>query len=268
MKRETLKHRFRNRVPTFGAWTSLAHPSIAEIFASTGVHFVGIDMEHSTISQAQAQRIIAASQAAGVACLPRTASLDESEIHRLLDSGADGIIVPNVSRPEEVARIISAVKYPPVGARSYGVARAHGYGFDFESYTAAWNEHSVILIQIETIRAVEKAQKLLSFEEIDGVMIGPYDISGSLGIPGQLAHCHVTQACAQVLAVCKKIHKACGTQIVDPNEENLRSAFESGYDFVVLASDVFILWKWGEKIQSLMKTVLPRETKHLVKVPG
>ena len=251
----TLASRLKEQTPVFGAWTSLGHPSVTEIFTSVGIDFIGIDMEHSTITQEQAQRIIAATQAAGTACLPRVASHDGAQIARLLDSGADGVIVPNVSAPSEVEQIIAWCKYPPLGTRSYGVARAQGYGFDFDEYVATWNARSTILIQIESIAGVEAADQLLAADAVDGVMIGPYDISGSLGIPGQLSHPRVTQACEQVIAACRRRKKACGTQIVEPNADNVAQAFQDGYTFVVLASDVFLLWKWSERMRKLTETV-------------
>lgn len=247
-----LKNKLKQRRQVFGGWTSLAHPSIAELFTRAGVDFLGIDLEHSTISQEQGQRIIAAAQAGRVACLPRVASHNGEQISRLLDSGADGVIVPNVSRPEEIQQIIQWCKYPPEGSRSYGVARAQGYGFDFSRYVEEWNRRSILIIQIESIQAVEAIDRLLSFEEVDGVMIGPYDISGSLGIPGQLSHPDVLQAGQQVVEACRRHRKACGTQIVEPTPENVRDAFETGYTFVVLSSDVFILWKWSQRMQSLI----------------
>lgn len=238
----------------FGAWTSLGHPSIAEIFAHSGVAFIGIDLEHSTISQAEAQRIIAAAQAQQVACLSRVSSPQAvEEIKRLLDSGADGIIVPNVSTPAEIERIIDWCKYPPVGRRGFGVARAQGYGMDFDAYINAWNERSTLVIQIESIQAVEVVDTLLTQPAIDGVMIGPYDISGSLGIPGQLEHPRVKAACARVVAACRQARKACGMQLVDPSTESVAEAFQVGYTFVVLSSDVFILWKWAERMQPLLR---------------
>lgn len=241
--------------PLFGAWTSLGHPSITELFTTAGVDFVGIDLEHSTISQEQAQRIIAAAQAGGVACLPRVSSHNGEQIARLLDSGADGVIVPNVSTPEQVERIIAWCKYPPVGRRSYGVARAQGYGMGFEEYVSTWNERSTILLQIESITGVEALPELLAYEAVDGVMIGPYDISGSLGIPGELDHPRVTEACGCVIEACRRLRKACGTQIIEPTETAVAAAFEQGYTFVVLASDVFVLWKWGERMRTLVKTL-------------
>ncbi len=241
--------------PVFGAWTSLGHPSITELLAASGVEFVGIDLEHSTISQEQAQRIIAAAQAGGVACLPRVASHNGEQIKRLLDSGADGVIVPNVSTRAEVEQVVAWCKYPPLGARSYGVARAQGYGAAFEAYVASWNERSTIIIQIESVRAVEAIDELLGEEAVDGVMIGPYDISGSLGIPGQLGHPRVTEACARVIEACRRRRKACGTQVIEPAEPAVAAALEAGYTFVVLASDVFVLWKWSERMRQVTEAL-------------
>ena len=252
--RKALKTKFQNRTPLFAAWTSLGHPQVTEMLVRSGVDFLGIDIEHSTISQGQSQRIIAACHAGGVLCLPRVATHNQEAIKRLLDSGADGIIVPSVDNVDQVEKLIHWVKYPPLGKRGYGIARAQGYGHDFEEYTSMWNELSTLIIQIESITAVENIEALLQFEEVDGVMVGPYDISGSLGIPGQIDHAKVREASQQVVEACNKYGKACGTQDIDPTPESVQDAFVSGYTFVALASDVFILWKWGERMKKLIST--------------
>ncbi|MBI3616089.1 MAG: 4-hydroxy-2-oxovalerate aldolase [Candidatus Omnitrophica bacterium] len=251
----SLKRKLRAREPVLGAWTSLAHPSITEIFAACGVDFVGIDMEHSTITLEQAQQVMAASQAGQAACLPRVSSHNGEQIRRLLDSGADGIIVPNVSSAKEAIPLIEWCKYPPVGKRSYGIARAQGYGFQFEEYTRTWNERSVLLLQIESEQGAGRINELLQFDAVDGVMIGPYDMSGSLGIPGQLDHPLILEACRGVIDAARRHRKACGTQVVDPTEENVAAAFEAGYTFVVLASDIFILWKWSQRMRTLTENL-------------
>ena len=247
-----MNRRRLTRQNAFGAWTSLGHPSITEIFAQSAVDFIGIDLEHSTITLEQSQRIIAAAQAGGAMCFPRVASHNGEQIRRLLDCGADGIIVPMVSTRRQIEEIIDWCKYPPVGKRSYGVARAQGYGLDFDVYTTAWNDTSTIVIQIESIEGVEAIDRLVSYEAVDGVMIGPYDLSGSLGIPGQLTHPRLTEACSRVVEACVRHNKACGNQIVEPNIDNVSAAFSAGYTFVVLASDVFVLWKWSDRARDLV----------------
>ena len=251
-KRRDLKEKLSNRRKAFASWTSLAHPSITEIFARADVDFVGIDIEHSTISQEQSQRIIAACQGNGTLCLPRVASHNMEMIKRLLDSGADGLIVPMVSTSEEVEQIISWCKYPPLGKRSFGIARGQGYGFDFDDYVKNWNDSSSMIVQIESARGVENIEKILSYHEIDGAMVGPYDLSGSLGIPGQLNHPRISEATRHFIEACARYGKACGTQIIEPDEGNITEAFSAGYTFVVLASDIFILWKWAERMKSFI----------------
>lgn len=248
-----LKRKLRQRKPLFAGWTSLAHPSITEILTGMEVDFIGIDLEHSTINQEQAQRIIAASQSHGVPCLPRLPSHDGSPIRRLLDSGADGIIVPNVTHIAQVEEIANSLLYPPVGKRSYGVARAQGYGFDFDRYVSGWNRRSIFLIQIESQEGVEAVEALVSHPAVDGAMVGPYDLSGSLGIPGQLSHPLVQSACRAVSRVCRARGKACGTQLVDPTATQVRAAFRAGYTFVVLGSDVFTLWKWAQRMRGFTR---------------
>ena len=247
-----LKNKFINRETVLAGWTSIGHPQVTEMLTMSGVDFIGIDIEHSTISQEQSQRIIAACYEKGISCLPRIATHNQDAIKRLLDSGADGIIVPTVDTPEQVEKLIEWMKYPPLGKRGYGIARAQGYGHDFEEYTSQWNDSSSLIIQIESISAVDNIEQLLRFDEVDGAMIGPYDISGSLGIPGQIEHQKVKDAGQLVVDACRKFGKACGTQDIDPTTESVQSAIDSGYTLVVLASDVFILWKWGEKVKKIV----------------
>lgn len=251
--RKSLKAKLQSREKVFLGWTSFAHPGITEIFSRSGIDAVGIDIEHSTISQEQSQRIIAAAQAGGTACLPRIASHNKEMARRLLDSGADGIIVPMVESADDVRSIIEWMKYPPIGRRGFGVGRAQGYGFDFADYAKNWNESSSLIVQIESINAVRRIDEILKFPELDGVMVGPYDISGSLNIPGQITHPDVIAAGQKVVEACKAAGKSCGTQDIDPTAESVEQAFKRGYSFVVLASDVFILWKWADRMKGIVR---------------
>jgi len=254
-KRAALKERLRRRERLFAGWVSYAHPSITETFARAGFDFIAIDMEHSTISVEQAQRIIASCQSEGVPCLPRPVSHSNDWFKPLLESGADGLLVQMVNTPEEVEAIIGYLKYPPAGNRSYGVNRAQAYGFDFDSYIKSWNDTSSFIIQVESIQAVENIEKLLAFDEIDGVMVGPYDISGSLGVPGQTSHPLVIEASRKVIAACEHFGKSCGTQVADASEESVQALFNLGYTYAILSSDLFVLWKWAEKMQGMMKSM-------------
>ena len=252
MKRELLKKALKSRKKLFGAWVSYAEPSITETFAKAGFDFLAIDMEHSTITLPEAKGIITASQFYDVSCLPRPVSHSNDFIKPLLEFGADGMLIQMVNNANEVKRLIDHIKYPPIGKRSYGVNRAQGYGFDFDEYTSDWNNSSIFMIQVESIEAVDKIDEILAFDEIDGVMIGPYDISGSLGVPGQLDHPKVIEASKKVIEACEKYRKSCGTQLNDPNTNSVDELFNLGYTFAILGSDLFVLWKWAEQMKNIM----------------
>ena len=253
--RTAFKEKLRNRERLFGGWISYAHPSITETMARAGFDFIAIDMEHSTITVEQAQRIIAACQGEDTLCLPRPVSHSNDWIKPLLESGADGLIVQMVNTPAEVENLLSHIKYPPVGRRSFGVNRAQGYGFDFDAYVQAWNATASFIIQVESSESVKNINELLSFDDVDGVMVGPYDISGSLGVPGQLSHPNVIKASKKVIEACAKYGKSCGTQVVDATLENVQSLFDLGYTYAILSSDLFVLWKWAEGVQSLIQSM-------------
>ena len=210
-------------------------------------------MEHSSINVEQAQRIIAASQSGNIPCFPRPVSHSNDWIKPLLESGADGIIIQMVNNSKDVENLINDIKYPPIGKRSYGVNRAQNYGFDFEKYVDFWNKESIFIIQIESREGVENINSLLSFDEIDGVMIGPLDISGSYGQPGKLTHPDVVKAINAVIDSCKKYNKSCGTQIADPNIKNVSQLFNDGYNFAILGSDLFALYNWTNNMNTIIK---------------
>lgn len=248
-----LKRKFQARDLVFGSWVSFSHPAITEIFTAQSFDFHAIDMEHSTISLEQAQRIIAASQAFNVPCLPRPVSHSNDFIKPLLDSGADGIIAPLVHTGVLSQIIIDLIKFPPVGKRSFGVNRAHGYGTKFNEYLANWNATSVYIAQIESVDAVKNIAEILENPYLDGVMIGPYDLSGSLGVPGQIQHSLMLDAERTVIESCRKVKKSCGTQLADFSKTNIDVALQKGYTFIVASSDLFVLNAWAENAESLMK---------------
>ena len=252
--RKKLKKKLKNREKLFGGWISFDSPSIAETLSNVDFDFISIDMEHSTITLPQAQRIVAACQSQNVSCLPRPVSHSNDFIKPLLESGSDGLIIQMVNNSKEIEIIIDNFKYPPLGNRSFGINRAQGYGFDFDNYVKSWNDTSSLIIQIESKMAVDNIDSLLKYKEVDAVMIGPYDISGSYGVPGQTNHAKVIEASKKVILACEKYGKSCGTQIADPNKDNVSSFLDMGYTFLILGSDLFALWKWSEKMNTLINS--------------
>ena len=247
-----LKRKLLAREYVFGGWVSYREPAIAETFARAGMDFVAIDMEHTTITTDQANRIITSVQAEGSCCLPRPVSHNNDFVKPLLEAGVDGLIIPIIENGDDAANQVHLQKFPPTGRRSYGVNRAHGYGFDFNDYIESWNDSSVFIAQVETIKAVENIDSIVNTPGVDAAMIGPYDIAGSLGVPGETNHPKVREAAKLVVESCAKAGIGCMTQIADVNRAALEDAFDQGYTAIVMGSDLFVLWKWAADMRALM----------------
>ena len=252
MDRKILKNALRKRDIIFGGWISYDHPSIAETFALTGFDFIAIDMEHAPISLGSAQRIISISQSKAIPCLPRPVSHSNDLFKPLLDSGADGLVVQMVESYEEVEEISKNIKYPPIGKRTFGINRAQNYGLNFENYVDSWNDESILIIQIESKKGLENIDIIAKHKSIDGIMIGPYDLSGSLGFPGEINNPIVNEACLKIIDTCKTNKISCGTQISIPTEKNIKDAISKGYNFIILGSDLFVLSDWSKRTSETM----------------
>ena len=239
----------------FAGWLSFSHPSIAEIFANINFDFIAIDMEHSTINNYEAQRIISTVQAYEVPCIPRPLSHKNDIIKPLLESGCDGMLFPNIDKNSQMEEVISNFKYSPIGARNYGINRAQNYGFKSKEYFNNWNKISSILIQIESKNSIENLEEILkkNYKNIDGVMIGPYDLSGSLNCPGDFNNVNYVRSIKHVIKLCKSYNISCGTQLSDIRPSLINENFNLGFNFLVRGSDLFALWNWAENIDKVIK---------------
>src|SRR3990167_1006889 len=163
-----------------GSWITLAHPAIAEIMANAGFKWLTIDLEHSAITIREAEELIRVISLCGVVPVVRLTANNPEQIKRVLDAGAYGIIVPMINTREDAEKAIKAAYYPPKGTRGVGLARAQGYGVHFSEYKS-WLETTgcIVIAQIEHIDGVERVDEILSLPDIDGYIIGPYDLSAS-----------------------------------------------------------------------------------------
>jgi 2-dehydro-3-deoxyglucarate aldolase len=175
---DSLKKKLRKNVVTVGSWITIGHAAIAEIMAKIGFDWLVIDMEHSAITLHEAQQLIQVIDLCGVTPLVRVGENNPYLIKRVMDAGSYGVMVPMVNTKEDAIKAVNAVKYPPVGTRGVGLARAQGYGMDFERYNNRLNRDSVVIVQIEHIKAVENLDDILSVDGVDAFFVGPYDLSG------------------------------------------------------------------------------------------
>jgi 2-dehydro-3-deoxyglucarate aldolase len=158
-----------------------------------------------------------------------------------------------VNSEQELDSLVDDVKYPPIGKRSFGVNRAQGYGSNFNVYVKNWNESSIFIAQIESKSAVENIKQIVSNPHLDGIMIGPYDLSGSLGVPGEKFHRLVKEAESKVIKACAERGISCGTQLSDFNPDSVNSALSMGYTFIIASSDLFVLDSWANSAEKVMQ---------------
>jgi 2-dehydro-3-deoxyglucarate aldolase len=197
-----------------------------------------IDLEHTTISIAQAGKIIRVADLAGCPTLVRLSAHDPAQIKRVLDAGATGIIAPMVSTAEQARAVVSAASYSPAGTRGVGLARAQDYGVGFPEYLKRMQRELVCIMQVEHIDGVNNLEEILAVDGVDGFFIGPYDLSASLGHPGEFDHPDVVAAMDRVAEVVKRPQVLAGVHVVEPDPERLESMIDAGYRFLAYASDM------------------------------
>ena len=176
-----LKSKLAQSEITIGSWITLGHPSIAEIMATAGFDWLVLDMEHSVLELSQIQMLIQVLDMQKCPAIVRLTSNHPDQIKRVMDAGANGIMVPMIKSAADAESAVQSVYYPPRGKRGVGLARAQGYGAEFQQYRDWLEKNAVIVAMIEHIDAVNAIDSILSVDGIDAYIIGPYDLSGSMG---------------------------------------------------------------------------------------
>lgn len=225
-----------SRPAKLGTLLTLDNPAVLEIAALAGFDWLWIDAEHGQFNERSAATACAINSS-GPPAFVRLPDFAPTTIKRYLDTGCDGIILPQVSTLEDVNAIARAALYPPRGERSIGIARAQGYGATFAECIRQQNYS--ILVQIETVAGVENAHEIIAHDVVDAILVGPYDLSGSFGIPGQINATQVSDGIARVLSLCKQARKPCGIFAADADKAHAYAL--QGFDLVAVGMDTTAL---------------------------
>ena len=172
-------------------------------------------------------------------CVVRLPALDEIMVKKTLDAGAAGLIVPQVNNAEEVAQLIKWGRYHPAGSRGLGFGRAQGYGLKVNEYLEAANESILLSVQAESAEAVKNIEAIVQVEGLDAVLVGPYDLSASLSLPGQVDHPDVKAAIQHVADVCQGAGMPVG--IFGLTAEAVQPYIDQGFRFIVCGVDTVLL---------------------------
>ena len=216
---------------------TLNSPAVTEIMSAVGFDGLFIDAEHAPLEPFQMQAML---QGAGATpCVIRLPAGEDVPIKKALDIGAAGIIAPQVNSADHARRIVQAAKYAPIGQRGLGIARAHGYGLTVREYMERANEDIAVIVQAEHRDAVEHIREIVRVDGVDGVLIGPYDLSGSLGRPGAVDHPEVTGAIERVRAGCAEVGLPIG--IFGVTAEAVQPYIARGFTMIVVGVDTLLL---------------------------
>ena len=247
-----IKKKLAEDLLTLGTWQMIGNTSISEILCDSGFEWVTIDMEHTGIDVNDALELIRVIDRCGKVPAVRLSVNDSTLIKRVLDSGAKIIIVPMVMNKADIQRAVSAAYYPPRGTRGVGLARAQGYGFEFEKYKEEYEDEAVIIAQIEHIEAINNLEEILMVDGVDATIIGPYDLSGSLGYPGDFEREDYKLALRRYESISRKHGKPMGYHMVEPTKENIDKLVKKGYKFIALGFDTYFI---GRKCREVLSNV-------------
>jgi len=241
MMQKLLKNKLINKETTIGSWITLGNTGIAEIMANAGFDWIVIDLEHSMISLDLAGELIRVIDLAGVPPLVRLTSNHPDQIKRVMDAGAHGIIVPMVNHSTDAEKAVAAVHYAPQGNRGVGLARAQGYGEQFNEHLQWQIDGPVVIVQIEHKDALANLEDILTVSGVDGFIIGPYDLSCSLGIPGEFENPKFTKAMDQIKNTGLQLDIPGGLHIVEPDIEALTKSLREGFRLIAYSVDIRII---------------------------
>ena len=231
-----------------GTIVTIDHPAIVEIALLAGFDWLWIDGEHGRFNEVSAATACALT-AGGPPTFVRLPDRSATAIKRFLDIGCDGIILPQVSSAAEVDEIARAALYPPRGERSVGIARAQAYGTKFAE--CLQRQDYAIVVQIENVAGVRNAGAIADHRAVDAVVIGPYDLSGSFGIPGKVESSQVVESIAAVLASCKSAGKPCG--IYAAAAEKAKAYAKEGFDLIAVGMDCSVLVDGYMKVRDALR---------------
>lgn len=237
MKNTILKQKLHSNELTIGSWVTFPSPKVVEVLSGFNFDWLCIDIEHNLFNHETIVNLIRTIQYYDMSALVRIDHNEPVIIKKCLDAGADGLIIPMVNTSKDAERAVESAYYPPIGKRGVGLSRAQKYGLSFTEYQTWLKDDLVIIAQIEHFEGVENLESIIRTNRIDGVIIGPYDLSASLGIPGQFDKQEVQGLLNKFEEICKENDFPFGEHIVYPEQSVLDSKVAQGSKFIAFGTD-------------------------------
>ena len=243
--KNAILEKFRRGEPSLGIISHLLSAPAIEVLAYTGMDYVLIDLEHSPIGAEHAAQLVGVAQGAGLAPLVRVDGIERSPILKMLDAGAAGLVVPQLETVEQARELVGYAKFPPLGNRGYCPTRDGGWGSGscyergMDGYMAEANASTLLIPQCETAGCLEHIEEIAAVEGVDGIFIGPFDLSIALGIPGQFGDPLLTEGIERVRRACAAAGKLC--IMYAGSGEAAKRYFDQGFPSVAAGLDIEVL---------------------------
>ena len=224
-----------------GSWMQFSQASIAEVMGQLGYDWVAIDLEHGAICHHQLPDLFRALELGNTLPLVRLAEGLPKDCKQALDAGAGGVIVPMVESAKQLLEVRNACRWPPAGIRGVGFSRANLFGKNFDVYREE-AQSPLLVAMIEHLRSVDCLEEILEIEGLDAILIGPYDLSASMGLTGQFEHPMFLETLASIKAKATINKIPMGIHVVQPEKSLLQKYIDEGYQFIAYSIDAVFLY--------------------------
>jgi 2-dehydro-3-deoxyglucarate aldolase len=237
---EQVRAQLRAGRASIGSWMQIPHASVAEIMGQAGYEWVALDLEHGAIGVQELPDLCRALELGGTLPLARLAEGSARDCKQALDAGSGGVIAPLVESAAQLAAIRDACRWPPAGRRGVGFSRANLFGKHFDAYREE-AQAPLLVAMIESARAVAELDSILQVSGLDALLVGPYDLSASMGMTGQFEAPEFATTLAGVRSLAARRGVACGIHVVAPDRKQLEARLQEGYRFIAYSIDAVFL---------------------------
>jgi len=233
MRKNLTKEKIKEGKKAYGVFVPMWCPTIVEIIGHIGFDFVILDAEHSPISVESCEHMVRAADCVNITPIIRVGLNIRQNILRYLDIGALGVLMPQINSKAEVETVIESVKYPPEGRRGLAGVRAANYGLtgSLGAYVKEANRETMVIVQVETMQAIDNLKEILAVPGTDVIFIGPSDLSSAMGYPGQVNHPEVQKMIVYLVDEIRTAGKVAGTVAYDL--DTLKICKERGFKYIV-----------------------------------
>lgn len=239
-----------------GPMVCLSSPEVVEILCGAGFDWLFLEAEHAPASPLTLQHMMIAAR--DTPCVVRLPNHDEIWVKRALDMGAAGVIVPQVNTADQARAVVRFAKYAPLGQRGVGVSRAHGYGYAVADYIARANDDTAVIVQAEHIEAVRNIDAITDVPGLDAVLIGPYDLSASMGKMGQVNDPEVVAAIKVVADAARRKNLKLG--FFGVSVEAVKPYLAEGFTLIAAGVDTMMLGQAASELCRALKSQVPSAT--------